>query len=228
MRGIEMKNVSKTYVTVGRRHTVFKNFNLKIDPGSNLGVIGPNGAGKSTLMKLLAGGLQPDTGHITRNMSVSWPLGYSGGISTSLTGVANCRFLARLYGKDPDEITRFAGEFSELKEFMDWPVKTYSSGMRSRLAFALSMAIDFDCLLIDEGMSAGDQFFRTKAQDALEERRLRSSLILASHNLREVIRLCDRLLVLGGPEPEFYEGDIEARVNQYAVEMSGRRDGLDF
>lgn len=223
-----MRNVSKTYVTVGRRHTVFKNFNLKIDPGSNLGVIGPNGAGKSTLMKLIAGGLQPDTGYITRNMSVSWPLGYSGGISTSLTGVANCRFLARLYGKDPDEITRFTAEFSELKEFMDWPVKTYSSGMRSRLAFALSMAIDFDCLLIDEGMSAGDQFFRTKAQDALEERRLRSSLILASHNLREVIRLCDRLVVLGGPEPEFYEGDIEERVNQYAVEMSGRRDGLDF
>jgi capsular polysaccharide transport system ATP-binding protein len=228
MRGIEMRGVSKTYVTVGRRHTVFRNFNLKIDPGSNLGVIGPNGAGKSTLMKLIAGGIQPDTGHITRNMSVSWPLGYSGGVATSLTGIANCRFLARLYGKDPDEIIRFTSDFSELKEFMTWPVKTYSSGMRSRLAFALSMAIDFDCLLIDEGMSAGDQFFRTKAQDALEERRLRSSLILASHNLKEVIRLCDRLVVLGGPEPEFYEGDIEERVNQYAVEMSGRRDGLDY
>ena len=228
MRGIEMRNVSKTYVTIGRRHTVFRNLNLRLEPGTNLGVIGPNGAGKSTLMKLIAGGIQPDTGHIIRNMSVSWPLGYSGGISTSLTGVANCRFLARLYGKDPDEITRFATEFSELKEFMTWPVKTYSSGMRSRLAFALSMAIDFDCLLIDEGMSAGDQFFRTKAQDALEERRLRSSLIMASHNLREIIRLCDRLLILGGPEPEYYEDNVEERVNQYAVEMSGRRDGLDY
>jgi capsular polysaccharide transport system ATP-binding protein len=228
MRGIELANVSKTYITVGRRHNVFRNFSLKIDPGHNLGIIGPNGAGKSTLMRLIAGGLQPDTGHIVRNMSVSWPLGYSGGVSASLTGIGNCRFMARLYGKDPDEVTRFATEFSELEKFMSWPVKTYSSGMRSRLAFALSMAIDFDCLLIDEGMSAGDQFFRTKAQEALEERRLRSSLILASHNLREVIRLCDRLLVLGGPEPEFYEGDIEARVNQYAVEMSGRRDGLDF
>src|SRR5665213_2269569 len=128
MRGIEMTRVSKTYVTVGRRHNVFRDFNLRVDPGTNLGIIGPNGAGKSTLMKLIAGGLQPDTGRIVRNMSVSWPLGYAGGVSASLTGVANCRFLARLYGRDPDEVTRFTTEFSELADFMHWPVKTYSSG----------------------------------------------------------------------------------------------------
>ena len=219
---IELIKINKTYVTLGRRKPVFKNFSLLIPKGLSLGIIGANGSGKSTLLGMIAGGIHPDSGRIKREMTVSWPIGYGGGVSTTLTGVVNCRFLARLYGRDPDEIVRFVADFSELGEFMDWPVKTYSSGMRSRLNFALSMAIDFDCTLVDEGMGAGDQFFRSKAEAAIEERRKRSSWVFVSHNLDEVIRLCDRVLVLGGPLPEISD-DVEARVRQYADEMAKRR-----
>jgi capsular polysaccharide transport system ATP-binding protein len=220
---IELINISKTYTTLGRRKVVFKNFSLTIPSDLNLGVIGSNGSGKSTLLGMIAGGIQPDSGRIKRNMSVSWPIGYGGGVSNSLTGAVNCRFLARLYGRDPDEITQWVAEFSELKEYMDWPVKTYSSGMRSRLNFALSMAIDFDCTLVDEGMGAGDQFFRTKAQQAIEERRRRSSVVMVTHNLEEVIRLCDRVLVLGGPEPVLSD-DVVGSVRGYAEDMTRRRE----
>ncbi len=224
---IEISNVSKTFVTLGRRHTVYKNFNLTIERGVTWGVIGPNGSGKTTLLKLLAGALEPDTGYIRRNMSVSWPLGYSGGLSTNLTGNQNCRFIARLYGRDPTEVTRYAAEFAQLDHFMEWPLKTYSSGMRSRLAFALSMAIDFDCMIVDEGTSAGDARFRARAEEALVERRRRSSLVIASHNLKEVMRLCDRLVVLGGPHPEITD-DVERRVKQYATELTGSALGVEL
>src|SRR6185312_8644343 len=193
---IELINVSKTFTTLGRRRNVFKNLNLTIPKGLNLGVIGPNGAGKSTLLSLLAGGMHPDSGKIRRNMSVSWPIGYAGGVSLNVSGIVNCRFLARLYGKDPQEIIDFVSDFTELGEYMTWPVKTYSSGMRSRLNFALSMAIDFDCTLVDEGMGAGDQFFRSKAEALIEERRKRTSFVLVTHNLVEVIAQCDKVLVL--------------------------------
>jgi capsular polysaccharide transport system ATP-binding protein len=216
---IDLVNISKTYVTLGRRRTVFKNFSLTIPKGLNLGVIGPNGSGKSTLLSIIAGQLHPDVGRVVRNMSVSWPVGYSGAASPNLTGTLNCRFIARLYGKDPDEITQFVAELSELQEYMDWPVKTYSSGMRGRLNFALSMAIDFDCLLVDEGLGAGDQFFREKAESAIAERRKRASLLYVTHNLGEVIKLCDRVLVLGGPKPDISD-DVEGRVKQYQDEYS--------
>ena len=224
---IEISNVSKTYNTLGRKHTVFKNFNLTIEKGVNWGVIGPNGAGKTTLLKLIAGGLQPDTGHIRRNMSVSWPLGFGGGLSPNMSGINNCRFLARLYGRNPNDVERVAADWSELGKFMEWPVRTYSSGMKSRLAFGLSMAIDFDCMLIDEGMSAGDARFRGKAQASIEERRKHSSVLLVTHNLKEVVRLCDRLVVLGGPRPEITD-DVARRVKEYAVQLSGDARGMDL
>jgi len=220
---IELINVSKTFSTLGRRRTVFRNFNMVIPKGLNLGVIGPNGAGKSTLLSLLAGGLNPDSGKIRRNMSVSWPIGYSGGVSTALSGVVNCRFLARLYGKDPQKIVEFVSDFTELGEYMTWPVKTYSSGMRSRLNFALSMAIDFDCTLVDEGMGAGDQFFRAKAEALIEERRKRSSFVMVTHNLHEVVTHCDKVLVLGGRQPELCD-NVEERVNQYIRDMTNLRE----
>ena len=223
---IELINISKTFVTLGRRRTVFRNFSLTVPRGLNLGVIGPNGAGKSTLLSMIAGGLHPDSGHIVRKMSVSWPVGYSGGVNVNLTGVVNCRFLARLYGKDPEEVTQFVADFSELEEYMEWPVKTYSSGMRGRLNFALSMAIDFDCTLVDEGMGAGDQFFRSKAEALIEERRRRTSIVLVTHNLNEVVKLCDRVLVLGGERPEITD-DVEDRVKQYVAEMTSRREQVD-
>ena len=137
--------------------------------------------------------------------------------------MVNCRFLARLYGKDPEKIVDFVADFTELGEYMTWPVKTYSSGMRGRLNFALSMAIDFDCTLVDEGMGAGDQFFRAKAEALIEERRKRTSFVLVTHNLNEVMQHCDKVLVLGGPEPELCD-NVEERVNQYIEDMTNLRD----
>jgi capsular polysaccharide transport system ATP-binding protein len=220
---IELINISKSYATRGHRKQVFKNFSLVIPKGLNLGVIGPNGAGKSTLLSMVAGGLQPDSGRIIRRMSVSWPIGYGGGVSTNLTGVANCKFIARLYGKNPEQVVGFVRDFTELEEYMDWPVKTYSSGMRSRLNFALSMAIDFDCTLVDEGMGAGDQFFRSKADELIAERRKRSSFVIVTHSLGEVRTQCDRILVLGGPHPVLSD-QVDERVDEYIAEMTRRRD----
>ena len=222
---IDLVNISKTYNTLGRRRSVFKNFSLTIPKGINLGVIGANGSGKSTLLGIIAGGIQPDTGRVIRKMTVSWPIGYSGGVSVNLTGIVNCRFLARLYGKNPDDVVRFVSDFSELNEYMEWPVKTYSSGMRSRLNFALSMAIDFDCTLVDEGMGAGDQFFRNKAEALIEERRRRSTFVLVTHNLPEVVAHCDWVLVLGGPKP-ILSDDVEGNVNRYIADMTSRRQEL--
>ncbi len=220
---IELIGISKSFATRGFRKQVFKNFSLTIPKGLNLGVIGPNGSGKSTLLSMMAGGLQPDTGRIVRRMSVSWPIGYGGSVSTNLSGVANCRFIARLYGRSPDHVVGFVRDFTELEEYMDWPVKTYSSGMRSRLNFALSMAIDFECTLVDEGMGAGDQFFRSKADEIIAERRKRSSFVFVTHSLGEVTSTCDRVLVLGGPEP-ILSDDVQGRVDDYIAEMTRRRE----
>jgi len=218
---IEIRNVSKTYVTRGLRRNVFRNFNLTIPRGVNFGVIGPNGSGKSTLLSLIAGSLMPDTGKVIHRMSVSWPIGYSGIVDTNLSGVLNCKFIARVYDKNPQEVVEFVGDFTELGEYMKYPVKTYSAGMRSRLNFAMSLAIDFDCLVVDEGMAAGDGYFQLKAEKVLQERKGRCSLLYVSHNIAEVSRLCDQLLVLGGPEPEM-SFDVPARVQQYAEEMARR------
>lgn len=216
---IQIRNISKTYVTRGMRRTVFKNFSLTIPRGVNFGVIGPNGSGKSTLLSLIAGSLQPDSGKIIHRMSVSWPVGYAGIVDTNLSGVLNAKFIARVYDKDPREVVDFVGEFTELGEYMKYPVKTYSSGMRARLNFAMSLAVDFDCLVVDEGMSAGDGHFQLKAEAVLQERKGRCSLLYVSHNIAEVTRLCDQVLVLGGPEPEL-SFDVPARVQQYAEDMA--------
>ncbi len=217
---IEIRNVSKTYVTRGLRRAVFRNFDLTIPRGVNFGVIGPNGSGKSTLLSLIAGSLQPDTGRVIHRMSVSWPIGYGGIVDINLSGILNSKFIARVYDKDPRQVIDFVSDFTELGDYMKFPVKTYSSGMRARLNFAMSLAVDFDCLVIDEGMSAGDGHFQLKAEKVLQERKGRCSLLYVSHNIAEVSRLCDQLLVLGGPAPELCLEDVPARVQQYADDMA--------
>jgi len=223
---IELINVSKTYSSLGRHHTVFKNLNLTIPRGMSLGVVGPNGAGKSTLLRLIAGGEEPSSGRVNRNnMSISWPVSFSGFASQHLTGEATARFVARIYNRNPKEVAEFAADFAELGMFMKLPVKTYSSGMRARLGFALSMAIEFECLLMDEAGAVGDAGFRAKSTAALEERKKRCSVIMASHNLKEIVRLCDQVLVLGGPEPVLSK-NVKRTVSLYAKQVTGREDAM--
>jgi capsular polysaccharide transport system ATP-binding protein len=163
---------------------------------TNVGILGKNGAGKSTLLRILAGTEEADSGLVARRGTVSWPIGFSGGFNGSLNGEENCRFVARIYGQDVDEVVGFTAEFAELGEYFYMPVKTYSSGMRARLAFGLSMAIEFDAYLVDEVTAVGDSSFQQKCRKAFDDRSGQSSVIIVSHSIHTVKSYCERCAVL--------------------------------
>jgi capsular polysaccharide transport system ATP-binding protein len=190
------EQVTKSYpMGRGRKH-VLKGVDLQIRPGSHVGCLGRNGAGKTTLIKLLGGVEMPTSGNVRRQMSVSWPLGFGGGFQGSLTGYDNARFIARIYGHDYAEIREFVEDFTELGPQLKMPVKTYSSGMKARLAFALSLAIEFDCYLIDEVIMVGDQNFHRKCHYELFEKRGDRTLVFASHSAELIREFCDSAIVL--------------------------------
>lgn len=193
---IECENLTKSYPMGRGRKQVLKGIDLQIKPGERIGFLGRNGAGKTTLIKLIGGVEMPTSGRVRRHMSVSWPLGFGGGFQGSLTGYDNARFIARIYGHEYYEIRSFVEDFTELGPQLRMPVKTYSSGMRARLAFALSLAIEFDCYLIDEIIMVGDANFHHKCHYELFEKRGDRALVLASHNPDLIREFCDRALVL--------------------------------
>jgi capsular polysaccharide transport system ATP-binding protein len=194
---IRVSGLSKEYHTEeGRPHLVLSNISFTVAPGEKLAVLGRNGAGKSTLIRLLGRLELPTEGTIERTMSLSWPLGFTGGFQGSLTGNDNLRFIARIYGKPIDELKAFVDDFAELGRFLSEPVKFYSSGMRARFAFALSLAVDFDCYLIDEVIAVGDQRFQRRSHEELFEKRADRSLILASHSGEIIRSYCTSALVL--------------------------------
>jgi capsular polysaccharide transport system ATP-binding protein len=189
-------DVTKEYQTEGRVHRALSSVSFTLGKGEKLAVIGRNGAGKSTLIRLLGGVELPTSGMIEQTMSLSWPIGLTGGFQGSLTGNDNMRFIARIYNKPFDRIKDYVEDFAELGKFLSEPVKTYSMGMRARFAFALSLAIDFDCYLIDEVIAAGDQRFQRRSHEELFEKRADRSLILASHLGEFIKAYCSRALVL--------------------------------
>ena len=158
--------------------------------------MGLNGAGKSTLLRLISGVERPDRGEIRRTVTVSSPLGLSGAFHRSMTGAANLNFVCRIYDKDLEATTEFVREFTELGPYFHEPIDTYSSGMKSRLSFALSLAVDFQVYVIDEGLSVGDAAFRRKAQEAFAERRARSDIIMTSHSMSTIREFCSRAVVM--------------------------------
>ena len=190
------EGVTKSYPMGSGRKQVLKGIDLQVGRGEHIGFLGRNGAGKTTLIKLIGGVEMPTSGKIKRKMSVSWPLGFGGGFQGSLTGYDNARFIARIYGHEYREIRDFVEDFSELGAQLKMPVKTYSSGMRARLAFALSLAIEFDCYLIDEVIMVGDQNFHRKCHYELFEKRGDRALIFASHSADLVREFCNRAMVL--------------------------------
>lgn len=193
---IVCQNLAKSYPMGAGRKIVFSGVNLVVNPGERMGLLGRNGAGKTTLIKLIGGVEMPTAGKVIRRMTVSWPLGFSGAFQGSLTGYDNARFIARIYGRKYSEIKDFVEDFTELGRQLKAPVKTYSSGMRARLAFALSIAIEFDCYLIDEVIMVGDQNFHRKCREELFEKRHDRSLIMASHSTEIVRDVCDRAVVI--------------------------------
>lgn len=203
---IRLTNVCKDYPVRGGMRRVLDDINLTIEPGEKVGILGQNGAGKSTLIRLISGSEPQTQGTIERNMSVSWPLAFTGGFAGSLTGADNVRFICRIYGVDFEPRFQFVEDFSELGLYLNEPVHTYSSGMRARLAFAISMTIDFDCFLIDEVMAVGDERFKERCKVELFEKRRDKAMLIVSHSHRYLKGTCDRFLL-------FREGRIEDHQN---------------
>lgn len=193
---ITVRNLTKIYYTRRGPITVLDDINLQIVKGEKVGIVGRNGSGKSTLIRLISGAEPPTHGHIERGMSVSWPLAFGGGFQGTLTGLDNLRFICRLYNKDYETALPFVEDFSELGHFLSEPVKKYSSGMRARLAFALSMAVEFDCFLIDEIIAVGDARFHGKCNMELFEKRKDRAMIIVSHMPDFIRCYCDRAAVL--------------------------------
>jgi capsular polysaccharide transport system ATP-binding protein len=188
--------VSRSYPTPKGMHKVLDDVSIKFTKGNSTGILGLNGAGKSTLIRIIGGAEQPDSGKIIRNARVSWPVGFGGGFNGSLTGRENLRFVSRIYGADLKKVSAYVEEFTELGKYMDMPIKTYSSGMRSKLAFGLSLAINFDFYLIDEAFSVGDATFVKKATEEINKLKERATLIFVSHSINSVKKHCQSGAVL--------------------------------
>lgn len=194
---IRLLNLSKQYKIHSGLRTVIDNINFEMNGDDKVGFLGRNGAGKSTLIRLISGVEQPTQGTVDRgDVSVSWPLAFGGAFQGTLTGMDNLRFIARIYGADIQYVKDYVQDFAELGAYLYEPVKTYSAGMRARLAFALSMAIEFDCFLIDEIISVGDARFHRKCEEELFEKRKDRGIILVSHEVHNIRERCNSVCVL--------------------------------
>lgn len=191
-----LHEVTKCYPLRRGMHTVLNKVSMEIQRGEKIGILGTNGAGKSTLVRILSGASLPDSGRVEKKMSISWPIAFNGGFQSALTGRDNIRFLSRVYNVSFQQMIAFVEDFAELGIFLSEPVKCYSSGMRARLAFAASMAINFDCFLIDEVIAVGDARFQSKCKQALFVERAKHGLVLVSHQEKLIREHCQKAYVL--------------------------------
>ena len=214
---IKIENLTKSYRTPAGRHYVFKNLNIEIPSGKSVAFIGRNGAGKSTLLRMIGGIDRPDSGKIITNKTISWPVGLAGGFQGSLTGRENVKFVARLYAKQEElkEKIEFVEEFAELGKYFDMPIKTYSSGMRSRLGFGLSMAFKFDYYIVDEVTAVGDARFKEKCAQLFKERHKESSFLMVSHSLNSLKEFCDVAIVFKDDNVVSFHEDVQEGVAEY-------------
>jgi capsular polysaccharide transport system ATP-binding protein len=217
---IEFENVNKIYHGRNFQKHVLRDVSFTLTRGTSLGICGGNGAGKSTLLRLIAGVEHPSSGRIRRNGTISWPIGYSSAFQSSLTGADNARFIARIHGLPLEETLDFVNDFAELGSYFRMPVKTYSAGMAARLAFAISLAIDFDCYLVDEVVAAGDARFRQRCHDALLERLKESSLVMVSHDIHTLREYCTSGAVLNDGQLSRYDTVSEAIDVHFASQMA--------
>lgn len=211
---IQFENVSKTYTLGGTRKRILNNVNLHIPTGACVGLLGRNGAGKSTVLRMISGTLAPSAGFIHRRGSVSWPVGFAGSFHPELSGAQNTKFLARIYGCDTDELGSFVEDFAQLGVHFHLPFRTYSSGMRSRLAFGVSMGIRFDTYLIDEVTSVGDATFQTRSRDLLTARTREAGAIVVSHGMGMIRQLCTSGAVLENSTLSYFD-DIEEAIEMH-------------
>jgi capsular polysaccharide transport system ATP-binding protein len=207
---IRLARVDKFYRIDGYRKTILDDVSFTFEPGHSYGLLGINGAGKSTTIRLVSGAELPNGGRILRTVRTSWPLGFAGGLHPNMTGRENICFVARVYGEDTQQALAFVADFAEIGPYLDAPVKTYSSGMLARLAFGLSMAIEFECYLIDETLGVGDARFRARCDAEFDSRRKYADIIMASHDLPTIKAYCDRGVVIGDGKLKYFERVDEA------------------
>ena len=214
---IRLDNVTKFFKTKKGKKYILKNVSMTIPEGVNVGILGINGAGKSTFLRILGGIDFPNSGKVISNKTFSWPMGLAGGFQGSMTGRQNVKFVARIFGRDNKEIKEiieFVKDFSELGDYFDMPIKTYSSGMKSRLNFGLSLAFDFDYILIDETLSVGDSRFKKKSKEALMKKIEKSNVLMVSHSMNDLKNICDVGIVLDNGNIKYFD-DINDAIKIY-------------
>lgn len=207
---IEFRDLTKGFYVQGVWTPILDRLNMVLPSGKSLALLGANGAGKSTLLSLIAGTIRPDGGEIVSDGAISWPVGQGGSFHKDLTGAQNTRFLARVYGVDSDELADFVEDFAEIGKHFHMPIRTYSSGMKSRLTFGISMGIPFDTYLVDEVTAVGDARFRRKSGAVFRERIKSASAIMVSHNLGELKDFCNAALLLHQGQIRYFENLGEA------------------
>lgn len=211
---IEFRDITKGFWVNGNFKPVIRNLNLSLPSGRSLALLGRNGAGKSTLLNIVSGIMRPDTGQVLSDETISFTVGYSGSFHADMTGEQNTRFVARIYGVDSDELCAFVEDFAEIGEHFKMPVRTYSSGMKSRLAFGISMGIPFGTYLIDEVTATGDARFRRKSKALFRERMKNSGAIMVSHSMRDIRDFCDAGLILNDGRIEVFD-DIDDAIKRH-------------
>jgi capsular polysaccharide transport system ATP-binding protein len=213
-RQIDVSNIVKDYHTEIGVRRILDGISFSIGPGEKIAVLGRNGAGKSTIVKIIGGVELPTAGKVHRGLSMSWPIAFSGGFETGMSGMDNIRFISRIYNVPFKDTVAFVDDFAELGRLLLLPVRTYSSGMRARLAFALTLSIDFECFLIDEVIAVGDQRFHQKCFDALFVKREHCAMILVSHDLGIIKDYCNKALVLKNGRGRVFD-DISTAIDIY-------------
>ena len=209
---IEFENVSKSFWTGRQRKVILHNASFRVEPGNSLGILAPNGTGKTTLINMMAGLEKPDEGTVRRKARISFPLGFMGGVMGKHSGTENARYIARLYGLDPDYVEAFSRYVCGIEEYFDMPVGTYSSGMRSRFAFSLLLALEFDYYLIDEGMpSTTDVGFNRRAGSILRDRLRTATVVIVSHQAATLQKFCRSAAVLRNGKMYMFETLEEAK-----------------
>ena len=219
---IEIRNLCKTFVLNGRRKVVADNISAVFPDRTAVAILGRNGAGKSSLLKMLAGSMDADSGEVISTGTISWPVGFAGSFHPEMTGLQNVRFLARVYGVDTAELVDFVADFAGLGQHFNLPVRTYSSGMRSRLAFGVSMGIHFETYLVDEVTAVGDAAFREKSELLFAERITQSGAVMVTHNMAQVKRLCTLAGVLEDGRLSFYD-DVDEAIAHHQELMKASR-----
>lgn len=215
---IWLRDLTKAYVLNGRRKTIADNINTVFPTGVSVALLGRNGAGKSSLLRMISGEMLPTSGEILSDGTISWPVGFAGSFNRELTGEQNCRFVARIYGVDTDKMVEFVRDFADLGDHFNLPTRTYSSGMKARLAFGVSMAVPFDTYLVDEVSAVGDAAFKAKSNHIFNERMSNAGAIVVSHSMKMLRQTCQAGAVLENGQLSYYD-DLEDAIERHLSNM---------